>query len=191
MQAVPVPDHDDVVDALVQVRADCSAAELHGLMVGLLASGARLNRQALMRQLEVHADVGQPFSDAAQAGLWQLQLATLADLDADELSFQPLLPSDDRPLNDRALALGDFCRGWLAGFGIGVDNQHELLSRPETRETLQDLTHIAQIDAVEEEDEAGEEAFVELVEFVRLAVLHFFDELMHQAPAAPDPTTLH
>ena len=83
MQAVIVPTHDTLSLALDQVQADCSAAELHGVMVGMLAGGARMNRSALMKSLEAHADVSTAFADEMIASLWQLQLKTLEDLGAD------------------------------------------------------------------------------------------------------------
>lgn len=195
MQAVPMPTLETLSDTLRQVRADCSAPELHGVLVGLLAAGARLNRSALIKQLESHADPQQAFSDEAIAGLWQLQLATLEALGADELQFQPLLPDDEADLGDRVVALGDFCRGLLAGFGVAVDARHPFLAEADTRETLQDLTEISRVDSVDEDDEEGEVAFAELHEFVRLAVTHLFEELapreeqVHDAESAS--TTLH
>lgn len=177
MQAVPVPSLDDLTQSLTQVRADCTASELHGVISGLLAGGARLNRSALSRTLESHAEAEQAFADTLTASLWQLQLQTLDQLSSDELDFQPLLPDDEDSLSERVLALGDFCRGLLAGFGLAVPASHPALAGETVRETLQDLVNISQVDAVDEADEDSEVAYTELHEFVRLAVMHLFGEL--------------
>lgn len=193
MQAVPVPTLETLALALDPLQADCSASELHGVLTGLLAGGARLNRAALTKTLEAHADPASAFADGFIASLWQLQLKTLEDLDADALCFQPLLPDDDDPLSHRVVALGDFCRGVLAGFGLAVPGTHPALAEETVREMLQDLVNIAQVDSSEDEDEDSEVAYVELHEFVRLAVTHLFEALApreahaHDAPDL-DPT---
>jgi uncharacterized protein YgfB (UPF0149 family) len=195
MQAATLPTIETLGLILLQANADCTASELHGVITGLLASGARLNRVALMKNLEAHADPQQAFHDDVIAGLWLLQLSTLEDLSADELSFQPMLPEDDEPLSERVAALADFSRGFLAGFGIGVDAKHPFLAEATTRETLHDMSEIARVDCVDEADEEGEEAYTELCEFVRLAVIHLFDELApredHVHEATDSPSTLH
>lgn len=196
MQAVPVPGLDDLTHALTRAGADCTASELHGVLTGLLAGGARLNRATLVRTLESHAEADQAFPDGFNAGLWQLQLLTLEQLSADELDFQPLLPDDEDSLEARVIALGDFCRGLLAGFGLAVPGTHPALAGELVRETLQDLVSISQVDAVDDGDEDSEIAYTELHEFVRLAVIHLFEELepTEERPADRDDDidpTLH
>lgn len=195
MQAADVPNHDTLSLALDQVQADCSAAELHGVMVGMLAGGARMNRLALVKSLEAHADVANAFADDMIASLWQLQLKTLDDLCADDLLFQPLLPDDDDDLNLRVMALADFARGLLTGFGLAVPANNPALAGETVRETLQDLVHISQVDAVDEADEEGELAYAELHEFVRLGVIHLFEEMAPREEQAHDaadlPPTVH
>lgn len=195
MQAVIVPTHDTLSLALDQLQADCSAAELHGVMVGMLAGGARMNRSALMKSLEAHADVSTAFADEMIASLWQLQLKTLEDLGADDLLFQPLLPDDDDDLNLRVMALADFARGLLAGFGLAVQANSPALAGEIVRETLQDIVNISQLDSVDEPDEESELAYAELHEFVRLGVIHLFEELApreeHGHDAIDLPPTVH
>lgn len=195
MQAVDVPGLETLALILSQAGADCSASELHGVLSGLLAAGARLNRAALVKTLEAHADPQQAFNDGFIAGLWQLQLKTLEDLGADELVYQPLLPDDEDDLGIRVIALGDFCRGLLAGFGLGAQASHPALAQESVRETLQDIVNISQVDSVDEVDEDGEIAYAELHEFVRLGVIHLFEEMApreeHAHDAADPAPTMH
>ena len=186
MQAVPVPTLESLALALDPLQADCSASELHGVLSGLLAGGARLNRAALMKTLEAHADPSAGFADPLVASLWQLQLKTLEDLGADDLLFQPMLPDDEDDLGQRVLALGDFCRGLLTGFGLAAPGDHPALAMETVRDMLQDLVHIAQVDSVDDADEEGEVAYAELHEFVRLAVIHLFEELSPREEHARD-----
>lgn len=194
MQAALLPSVESLALALTEANADCSSSELHGLMSGLLASGARLNRHALIKTLESHADPAQAFNDAMIASLWQLQLQTLEDFNADELAYKPMLPDDEEPLAARVVALADFCRGLLAGIGLGAPANSPVLAEETMRETLQDLAHITQVDTVDDDDEEGEAAYLELHEFVRLAAIHLFEEMApreehaHDAPESTDPT---
>jgi len=194
MQAADVPTFETLSLALMQAQADCSASELHGVIVGILSGGARLNRSALMKTLESHADPTLAFEDSFIASLWQLQLKTLEDLGADELLFRPLLPSDDDELSLRVLAMSDFCRGLLAGFGLSVQANNPALATDIVRETLQDLVNISQVDAVDEDDEEAEVAYTELYEYVRLGAISLFEELAPREEHAHDavsPPTVH
>ena len=99
-------------------------------------------------------------------------------LRGDEMEFQLLLPDDDAVLMERALALSQWCQGFLYGFGTGGAVPREQLSA-EVEEVLRDLTHISQA-AVETGAEAEEEeqAYAEIVEYVRAGVQLIHDELI-------------
>jgi uncharacterized protein YgfB (UPF0149 family) len=85
------------------------------------------------------------------------------------------LPSDDRPLPERAEALVDWCRGFLGGFGLAGTEAHAKLSE-EAQEILRDLGSIAaaQLDFGEEGDD--EDALIEVHEFVRVGAMLLFAE---------------
>lgn len=202
--AAAVPGLDDLARTLEQLGAGCSASELHGVLTGLLAGGARLNRSALQKVLETHADPDRALDDNAIASLWQLQLKTLEDLGDSELVFLPLLPDDDDALALRVTALSDWCQGFLVGFGTAVRPNDTRVHEESVRETLQDIVHVSSVDATaQDNDEGDESAYAELYEFVRMAVIHLFEEMSPPeelrndgAPRAhdeadPDSPTLH
>jgi yecA family protein len=187
MQAATSPSLEELSTALQGINTDCSGSELHGVLTGLLAGGARLNRQALVKALEVHAEGDQAFDNQMVASLWQLQLQTLEDLNASELLFAPLLPDDDEGLVLRVQALSDWCQGFLVGFGTAVKPSDRRLQEESVRDTLQDVVNIANVDTetAGETGEADEVAYAELFEFVRMATIHLFEEL---APAEEQHT---
>ena len=198
MQAVTAPNLDELSAALQRLRTVCSASELHGVLTGLLAGGARLNRQALTKALESHSEADQAFDNEIIASLWQLQLQTLEDLQASELIFSPLLPDDEAALVTRVQALADWCQGFLVGFGTAVRPNDTRLHEESVKETLEDIVNVANVDAAaEENDDADEGAYAELFEFVRMAAIHLFEELApDEAPHAAtvdgiQNTTLH
>lgn len=173
-----LPSFESLALVLEQANAGCSAAEFHGLMTGLLAGGARLNRHMLIKVLETHADANRAFVEAEQSGLWQLHLQTLEDLGNSELVFQPLLPDDEEDLALRVTGLSDWCQGFLVGFGTAIRPDDARIHEESIRETLQDIVHVSHVDAsAQDNDEGDENAYAELYEFVRMAVIHLFEEL--------------
>lgn len=197
MQAADAPNLDELNNALKRLNTVVSASELHGVLTGLLAGGARLNRKALTKALESHTEADQAFDDEFVASLWQLQLQTLEELNASELEFEPLLPDDDEDLAARVMALSDWCQGFLVGFGTAVRPNDTRLHDESVKETLQDVVHIANVDSqAQHDDEADETAYAELFEFVRMAAIHLFEEMappeeQHEHTENHDKPTLH
>ncbi|MCD6061108.1 MAG: hypothetical protein K0S16_1419 [Moraxellaceae bacterium] len=193
-----VPSLDELANALARLNSACSAPELHGVVSGLLAGGARLNRNTLQKVLETHAEADQAIDEELMAGLWHLQLKTLEDLGDSELAFAPLLPDDDEDLGARVAALADWCQGFLVGFGTAVRPNDTRVHAETVRETLQDIVHVSNVEAsAQDNDEGDETAYAELYEFVRMAVIHLFEEMAPPEEqrggdeADPDSPTLH
>ena len=193
-----VPTLEELALALTRLKAGCSASDLHGVITGLLAGGARLNRNMLQKVLEAHAEADSTFDGDTMAGLWQLQLKTLEDLADSELVFQPLMPDDEEDLAARVTALSEWCQGFLVGFGTAVRPDDTRVHDESVRETLQDIVHVSSVDAsAQDNDEADESAYSELYEFVRMAAIHLFEEMAppeeHRThdEADPDAPTLH
>ncbi len=194
MQAVTAPTFAELNAVLASLHTGCSAAELHGVLSGLLAGGARLNRQALVKALEAHTNADQAFGDELVAKLWQLNLQSLEELNASELEFALLLPDDDEALRLRVQALADWSQGFLVGFGTAVRPNDTRVHSETVKETLQDIVHIANVDVERDGDEEADElAYAELFEFVRLATIHLFEEMapMEEQHESHDKPTLH
>ncbi len=197
--AATAPHLEELAAALARLNTDCSAPELHGVLTGLLSGGARLNRSMLQKVLESHTEADQAFGDDLTASLWQLQLKTLEDLGASELTFSPLIPDDDDDLAQRVTALSDWCQGFLVGFGTAVRPNDTRVHAETVRETLQDIVHVANVDAsAQDNDESDEHAYAELYEFVRMAAIHLFEEMappeeqhQHENHAEIGTPTLH
>src|SRR5258705_12555250 len=93
------------------------------------------------------------------------------------MEFSPLLPDDDAPLAERATSLGGWCQGFL--YGIGAGKLASVAELPgDLPEVIRDFTEISRA-AVDDADsaETNEQAYVELVEFVRVSAQLVFDEL--------------
>ncbi len=145
------------------------AAEMHGLLTGLVvggddrAPGAALH--AAFRQLGGEAPIG-------EATFGTVLDALRRELDAEMFDFMPYLPADETPRAERAAVLAAWCTGFLAGLA----HNPAICGLPECDEILPDLAAITQAaSAPDGGDEAGEEeeeqALMELVEYVRGAVM--------------------
>ncbi len=110
------------------------------------------------------------------------------------MSFAPLLPTDDAPIGDRTLALGEWCQGFLYGLGSGVAVPEASGLPGDAAEVLRDMTEITHVDVDPEDDlESNESAYAELVEFVRVGVQLLYDQLQPLREPREDtaPETLH
>lgn len=170
---------DDLANLLAPLGTLNSPAELHGLLCGKLAGGAQLSEiDWLLEAVEFLDFVSAP-DERVRIALSNLYHNTLQALQGD-FSLDLILPDDDTPLGDRARCLSQWCHGFLSGFGsVELNGKREL--DEESRDLLQDLAHIVQIQVDDEEQESSAEAdYMEVVEYVRMAVNSLYLEF---APA--------
>jgi len=190
-----------------------SPAELHGLLLGRSCAGADFDHAASLdiryyevlpapplraQRLERRAapqSSDNPFfynvqaivepQDNVRQALIGLQDMVKGELTGDDIAVVLLLPGDDAPLSERAVALGQWCQGFLGGFGMTA--RDGALSA-EAMEVLQDLAAIAQVQSALEESEDGENDYMEVMEYLRVAPLLLFTECAKPVPAAPKPS---
>ncbi len=164
------PGYQAVAGQLRSAAVDVGVSEAHGLLCGLLCSGSEdapaLWRAELLGDLERDT----PASGQSRRSLDGLFQGVRIQLEDPNSEFRLLLPDDAQPLKQRALALVEWCQGFLYGFGLcGVS---ERAFSEETREALRDITEITRMDQHQlEQTEANEEAYMEVSEFVRVAAL--------------------
>lgn len=187
--SVALPDFDTLADWLVEEGAlTVSPAELHGLLAGQVAAGARFEPAGLLQRVQELFDLEPLQGEGVRQGILQLYQATLQQFQAADFSFELLLPDDDQPLPIRAEALGIWCSGFLSGFGLQERKGPQGLS-VEGQETLRDLAQIVQIstdaDADSDEDESD---LMEVQEYVRMAALLVFSEC-NEPDGRPAPDT--
>jgi hypothetical protein len=171
MPMIEPTDYDAVARALAAAGSTVGASEAHGCLCG--AVSARRDYGLAEWLAEILPDG----AGSADAGLGALVAATLQVLAGDSMEFQPLLPDDDAPLAERVEALGTWCQGYLYGFGT-AGTTGNLRLPDDVAEVLGDFAQLGQAGTVGAEDDAvEEEAYVELVEFLRAAVQLVYDEL--------------
>lgn len=160
-----------------------SPAELHGLLLGRSCTGAGFDADSWLADA-AHLLEAEPAENVRNA-LIGLQEMVKAELTGEDITIVLLLPGDDAPLTERAVALGQWCQGFLDGFGL---NSGGLTLSTEAKEVLQDLTAISQVQDALEESEDGESDYMEVMEYLRVAPLLLYTELAKPAPAAAKPS---
>ena len=160
-----------------------SPAELHGLLLGRSCAGAGFDADGWLADAAHLLEVD-PVDNVRNA-LIGLQEMVKGELAGNDITLVLLLPGDDEPLAERAKALGQWCQGFLDGFGMVVGNAP--LSA-EAMEVLQDLSAIAQVQSGLEESEDGESDYMEVMEYLRVAPLLLFSECAKPEVAAAKPS---
>jgi hypothetical protein len=172
---------DDLQRLLRQSRALTEAAEAHGTLVGALCAASDYSLDDWLAELYAEAQTDETTVHALRA-VFEL---TRGDLVSDQMRFRALLPGDETPIAVRAEALGHWCQGFLYGLSMRPLPAPEQLSQ-DAGEVVRDLTAMTQMTAdAAASEEANEEAYAELVEFVRVAAQLLFDEFERWRGADP------
>ncbi|MGH1460499.1 MAG: UPF0149 family protein [Neptuniibacter sp.] len=152
-----------------------SPSELHGLIAGHLAAGARLQPAVLLQTACELMDINSITQESSKVALVDLYNATCSSLESVDLEFEMLLPDDENEISVRAECLGRWCQSFLSGFGLYGKHTDASLSE-ESKETLNDLGQIAQVSSELEDLDEHENDLMEVQEYVRVAVLMLFTE---------------
>jgi uncharacterized protein YgfB (UPF0149 family) len=166
-------DYQLIQRSLSAAHAMADAAEAHGTLAGALCAVVPYRLEDWLAEI-LPEGIEHPVTDVALQSLYD---ETVASLSGPGMEFEPLIPQDDSPLQERARALTAWCTGFL--YGLGSNGAADPQRLPgELGEIVRDLTEItrAEVDA-DDGAEDNEAALAELVEFVRVGVQLVFDEL--------------
>jgi uncharacterized protein YgfB (UPF0149 family) len=172
MSTPSLPDFERTI-RLSQGNLDAAElSESHGLLCGLLCRESSGAPSDFMQELAAMNLVVKPGA-ALETVLTEVFESTAGHLEDEEMGFVLWLPADEEPLEERTIALAQWCSGFLAGIASG--GQLDALSE-EAREAIEDLQQIAraEISATGQnaaENEEDEVAFAEIVEYVRVVAL--------------------
>lgn len=165
-------DYDDVARALTAAASTVHPSEAHGCLCGALCLRPDYSQADWLDEIL-------PEGGPATGGdpLTTLFLESTGTLARPDMEFEPMLPDDDAPLESRVAALAAWCEGFLYGFGAAGTAARAAL--PDTvSEVLADLAQMSQAGAPgASEPEVEEEAYIELVEYLRAGVQLVFEEL--------------
>ena len=166
---------DEVSDRLVELGGGSHPSELHGLLCGLLAGGERPGVEAWQRQ--VAGMLGdEPLDEVSGQLFTRMYGLALTQLGQGDFSLQLLLPNDEEPIEQRTEALGFWCHGFLSGFGEGAVGKN--LARKSMAFFMTSLKLLGFRPAVMVTRSMKMNVFfMEVSEYVRMALLNIFAEL--------------
>lgn len=175
--------YPEIERLLADSRALTDAPEAHGTLAGALCAAADYRFEDWLREIFAEGRTSHPARERLEA----LFEDTRRTLTTGEMQFDVLLPGDEVPIAERATALGQWCQGFLYGLGTSSIPDPDALPA-DVAEIVRDLTTITQVAVdVRETDEANEQAYTELVEFVRVGAQLLFEELARFRGPSTDP----
>ena len=166
---------DRLNNLFFELQSDESLSELHGLLCGQCCAGLRPGHNAWLAMAIEHMAIDESLASDTKSMLFQLYDDTLTQLQSEEYSFQLLLPDDEEALEQRTQATGQWCQGFLSGYGLSGLTEEDLSE--EASSVLKDFSSIAQVafDGMDESEKA-EKDFFEVGEYLRMATLMLFGE---------------
>lgn len=171
---------------------DLMPAELAGMIHGLLGHGFVVESGRWQQHMSELLASGEPLPDDALTGLEELIAFSQKDYQVDSFSIDLIKPDDDSPLEQRAQAIGQWCQGYLTGYGL-VPNQKGKELEGEAKEALQDIAEIAKIDfeSMDDDDEEMEKAFVTVCEHIKMSAQFIFQANQPEPAVESDKSQIH
>ena len=176
MSSTQLPDFERTL-ALAQGNLEApELAECHGVNCSLLCRLPDASLDAFLGLLDMLELVKTP-GTGLKLTFEELLNSTRAQLMDEELGFSLWLPNDEEILEERTMALAQWCSGFLAGLGSSGDETLKAMS-DEANDALKDLQQISTADVTDTaESEEDEIAYAEIVEYVRIVVLMIREDL--------------
>ena len=167
---------------LASASSDASASAADGRLLSL---AAMLGEEATAIWLRELAPASGGVNAAALEPLREIAGARVRSLSDTDTLPSPWLPDDEDDLRDRVEGVVDWAGGFLAGLGEGAAMRgtpaRERLTVEPLSELVSDLTEISRAALTEEEldedPEAAEAAYAEIVEYLRVVAQLAFEEL--------------
>jgi uncharacterized protein YgfB (UPF0149 family) len=160
--------YQDINTIIAKNDAGLSAAESHGMAVGMLCVNKRTKPGFWLRELLQDAGESNVEDRAILENLFE---ETRSLLNSDEFTFELLLPDEDASLGERVDALRVWCQGFLFGLGSTSSSSGSASNWPEDiREAVKDIAEFTKLETDGEGEEA-ENDFMEITEYLRAAVI--------------------
>jgi uncharacterized protein YgfB (UPF0149 family) len=188
-------DYDALRESLSGSGTLVALPELHGGLCGALCAGGPSAAERWLDGFLSDSDAADVAGTRA-VGVEVERAAWSALADA-ELAFEPLLPSEDAPLEEQVQALALWCSGFLNGVGASAPDLVGRNAKPteaaaaiasaEVAEILGDFAEMSRA-GVDDEDAADRNqadfALAELKEYVRVSVQIVFEQLVDRREAS-------
>lgn len=180
-------DYDRLDEALRRCGSSWDAAQAHGLLTGVLATTGVGGAPEWLNQVLEDTDPANALRRECQGMLDALYQATFWALSERLSEFSPLLPDDNSDAFVRTVAMANWSEGFLHGLvsnAGGVALKERLAAEP-LSDIIRDILQITRAAPGDDDDaEATEAAYVEIVEYLRVAAQLAYEELSEIRHAA-------
>lgn len=173
MTQISLPSYSELTLSLGDTMFNLHASQAHGVVCGILAANSTMT------------DWEKIITGGDENGGTRELLHVVYDGSSQQLKdflfeFQLLLPNEEESLQDRAEALSLWCQGFLTGLKAAGESV-EGRGHGEASEAIADMVEVAKMEYEEVVDtEEDETAYLELVEYVRMAVILIYQDLHGQ-----------
>ena len=176
MSSARLPDFEHTL-AIAQGNLEAhELSECHGVACGLLSRHSDASLDAYVGLLDMLELVNSP-GTGLKMSLEELLNSSREQLADEDMQLSLWLPDDDETLEDRTMALSQWCAGFLAALGSGGDDSLNTMS-DDANDALKDLQQISTADVSDtSESEEDENAFTEIVEYIRVVILMIWEDL--------------
>ena len=175
--------YDLLHDTLTTERVPISTSEFHGILCGYLCTQPHTEEYPWRALLSSFIDEQLTLSPLACDVISQTCEQVTTSQAEGSLLFAVMIPDDDQPVQVRVEALGQWCAGFVSGYGYGNSATHP---NKQTLDRLQVLTSIAQVTADDTmpDDEAERDLLV-VCEHVQAVAFELFNTTKRAANSTP------
>lgn len=192
-------DHNELDAALRRCGSTWNAGQTHGLLCSQLALAGADGASRWLAKVLQDTDPESNVRSECEAMLEALCATTWQQLAERRSEFMLLLPNDDDPAQVRAEAMAQWCEGFLHGLVSEThgDELRKRLASDPLSDIIKDMIEISRATAGDEDSVEGyDKAFIELVEYLRVATQLTYEELADirgpaSAPLQTESGTLH
>lgn len=172
-------DYEECCNQMLAFGVDVSPSEIHGLLSGVVCTGLKIRPDSMISLVLKHVDADDCAEPTRQSLLAMYQFIEQEMASADS-RYTLFLPDDETDMTQRVRALAGWCQGFLVGFGTASGQAGIGQFSAETEEALKDIVSITSLsdEFSQDEDESNENAYAELVEYLKVAVLLMSSEFL-------------
>ena len=172
-------DHDALDHLLKSCGSNWNAGQVHGLLCGRLAVIGADGATLWFAQVLEDTDPNNALRGECETVLDTLCATTWRQLVERQSEFNLLLPDDEETAARRTEAMAQWCEGFLHGL-VSEKHSEDLkkrLAAEPLADIIKDMLQITRATADEDDEEGDDEAYIELVEYLRVAAQLAYEEL--------------
>lgn len=183
-----LPNYLTFSSALQSASLAVNPAELHGLLVGMLAGGLNANDKSWQTLLFDYTNEGMGWPAGVMALTEQVWAVSAQELTGSNLELNLMLPEEDEAT---VFELADSVADWVNHFisGLGLANVALNKAADDVKEAFADLEEMARL-GIDEEDDLEEQALLleQVIEHIKACVLTVHAEFGVKPEQEEQPT---